>query len=167
MPRSALPGVHIEYTGVGKVNAAVKAAEVIERYQPKMIVNYGTAGGLTKDLDGLYEVGTFKQRDMDATGLGFEMGETPFDAVKDISFGREGVSCGSGDSFVNETPKVPSDLVDMEAYAIAKACHLKGTDFRCFKYVSDNANEDAADAWKENIANGKQAFQKEFSSFAV
>lgn len=160
LPRECLPGFHIEYTGVGKVNAAIKAAQVIERYKPNLIINFGTAGGVTRSVHGLHEVGSFVQRDMDATGLGCVLGETPFDAVKDISFGHEGVICGTGDSFVNGDLPMHADLVDMEAYAIAKACLGAQIDFRCYKYVSDNANDEAGDLWKKNITKGQQAIRK-------
>ena len=34
-------------------------------------------------------------------------------------------SCGSGDSFVNKQIEMDVDLVDMEAYALAKVCKLE------------------------------------------
>ena len=49
----------------------------------------------------------------------------------------------------------------MEAYAIAKICYLKDIKFRCFKYVSDNADADANDDWTENISMGKKPFIKQ------
>ena len=159
LPQNILPDEHIEYTGVGKINATIKTLEVIQEFNPDIIVNFGTAGSLGK-LTGLHEVSVFKQRDMDATELGFSIGETPFENVSSITFGREGLSCGTGDSFVTEKPKVKTDLVDMEAYAIAKVCLAKNKDFRCFKFVSDNADETAGNDWKQNIENGRIAFKK-------
>mgnify|MGYP000081797788 CR=1 FL=1 len=159
LPRNILPDEHIEYTGVGKINAAIKAIEVIQKFNPDIIVNFGTAGSLQKKITGLHEVSIFKQRDMDATGLGFSIGETPFENVSSITFGREGLSCGTGDSFVTEKPKIKTDLVDMEAYAIAKVCLLNKKEFRCFKFVSDNANEAAGSDWETNIKNGRIAFK--------
>ena len=161
LPRNTLPNEHIEYTGVGKINACIKAIEVIQKYNPDMIVNFGTAGSLQKNITGLCEVAVFEQRDMDATGLGFAIGETPFEDISPITFGRNGVSCGTGDSFVTEQPKLKTDLVDMEAYAIAKVCLLNNKEFRCFKFVSDNANGNASNDWETNIRNGRIAFRNE------
>ena len=48
LPRNILPDEHIEYTGVGKINATIKAIEVIQKYNTDMIVNFGTAGSLQK-----------------------------------------------------------------------------------------------------------------------
>ena len=159
-PRESLKDFHIEYTGVGKINACFKTIEVISAYSPKLIINYGTAGSLKDNLTGLCEVSKFFQRDMDASELGFKIGETPFDNISDISFGNDGLSIGTGDNFVSQQPKIVTDLVDMEAYAIAKICLLKKINFLCFKYISDNADKNASNNWGKNISNGKIAFQK-------
>ena len=37
-------------------------------------------------------------------------------------------------------------------------------DFKCFKYVSDKADENAGDAWKENINKGCLAFVEKIKS---
>jgi len=159
LPQTTLSNLHIEYTGVGKVNAAFKTSELINQFSPKTIINYGTAGSLKSDLSGLVEVSRFFQRDMNASALGLEVGETPFDEIAEISFGREGFSCGSGDSFVTESSQLKTDLVDMEAYAIAKVCLYKNVDFLCFKYISDNADANASENWNENVRHGKDLFQ--------
>ena len=36
------------HTGVGKVNAAIKLYEAILLHQPDLVVNYGTAGAISK-----------------------------------------------------------------------------------------------------------------------
>ena len=159
LPKDSLKEFHVEYTGVGKINACFKAIEVINAYSPKLIINYGTAGSLKDNLTGLCEVSKFFQRDMDASELGFKIGETPFDNISNISFGNDGLSIGTGDNFVSQQPKIITDLVDMEAYAIAKVCLLKKINFLCFKYISDNADKNASNNWEKNISNGKIAFQ--------
>lgn len=160
LPKTSLPGWRIVYTGVGKINAAMTTANVIGEFGAVSIINFGTAGALREDLKGLYEVTVFKQRDMDATSLGFALGETPYDEIKTISLNEKGLSCGSGDSFVDSMPDLNTDLVDMEAYAIAKVCKVMNTSFSCFKYISDNANENAVDDWTANFKSGAQAFAK-------
>ena len=159
LPRSLLPEFNIEYCGVGKINATYKALEIISKYEPKLIINFGTAGSLRKNLFGLHEVSHFFQRDMDATALGFKIGVTPFEERSVIDFGRTGLSCSSGDNFVSSPPELKTDLVDMEAYAIAKVCVLKKVQFMCFKYVSDNADESASKNWKANASLGATAFK--------
>jgi len=159
LPRNLLPEFNIEYCGVGKINATYKALEIISKFEPKLIINFGTAGSLRKNLFGLHEVSHFFQRDMDATALGFKIGVTPFEERSVIDFGRTGLSCSSGDNFVSSPPELKTDLVDMEAYAIAKICVLKNVQFMCFKYVSDNADESASKNWKANASLGATAFK--------
>ena len=159
LPRNLLPEFNIEYCGVGKINATYKALEIISKYEPKLIINFVTAGSLRKNLFGLHEVSHFFQRDMDATALGFKIGVTPFEERSVIDFGRTGLSCSSGDNFVSSPPELKTDLVDMEAYAIAKVCVLKNVQFMCFKYVSDNADESASKNWKANVSLGATAFK--------
>ena len=57
-----------------------------------------------------------------------------------------------------QIPILKTDLVDMEAYAIAKICYLKDVKFRCFKYISDKADKDANDDWIKNISVGRKLF---------
>ena len=159
LPRNLLPEFNIEYCGVGKINATYKALEIISKYEPKSIINFGTAGSLRKNFFGLHEVSHFFQRDMDARALGFKIGVTPFEERSVIDFGRTGLSCSSGDNFVSSPPELKTDLVDMEAYAIAKVCVLKNVQFMCFKYVSDNADESASKNWKANASLGAIAFK--------
>ena len=69
--------------------------------------------------------------------------------------------CGSGDSFVTDKYKVGGvDIVDMEAYALAKVCNELGVPFKCFKYISDEADENASRDWKEFAAEGEKILLK-------
>ena len=49
----------------------------------------------------------------------------------------------------------------MEAYAIAKICYIEDVKFKCFKYISDNADAGANEDWIENISLGKKLFVKQ------
>ena len=164
LKRSDLTNHQIEYIGIGKVNAVFNTLNAIEKHSPQQIINFGTAGSLDTKIKGLVEDSRFFQRDMDASPLGFEVGQTPFEEDIEITFGREGVTCGTGDEFVTSTPKLKTDIVDMEAFAIAKACKLKNIDFRCFKYISDNANNEAKDDWVDNVSLGAELFIEKINS---
>ena len=145
--------MNVFYTGAGKVNAAITAAELIVKYQPKRIINFGTAGGITVGT-GLHECTQFVQRDMNSVGLGCAPGQTPFET--DVAIGTPGLTCSTGDNFVMDPQLlIPADLVDMEAYAIAKACKKYHVEFLCFKYVSDQANATANTDWRESVAHGQ------------
>ena len=149
---------YFNHTGVGKINATYNTIRLIYLHKPKIIINYGTAGAINSKLKGIVECTKFYQRDMDVRGLDFELGETPFDKIKEIITSKDGYSCGTGDSFVNKKIDMEVDVVDMEAYAIAKVCKLENIEFKCFKYISDNADQNADNDWNKNLALGASAF---------
>ena len=161
--------IPVLYTGVGKVNAAIAMTRRLAQYaqacaKPPLVVNFGTAGSLRHAPRTLLACRRFVDRDMDATALGFAHGTTPFDELPPmIEFpaqfpGLPDVICGTGDSFSIRAHAAEIDVVDMEAYAIAKACRLAGAGFACAKYVSDGADENAARHWKENVAGAAERF---------
>ena len=148
------------HTGVGKINATYNLTKIIDKYKPKEIINFGTAGGIDKGLKGIIECTKFYQRDMDASALmNLEIGQTPFDDINEIINSNDGYSCGSGDNFVNGPIAIKVDVVDMEAYALAKICKLENINFRCFKFISDNANETASNDWIKNCEKGVNLFK--------
>ncbi len=158
LPRNLVKDWRVIYTGIGKVNAVIGISIEVEKEKPDFILNFGTAGSSSANIKGLHEVTLLKQRDMDLSPLGFDKGITPLDDIADISLGRDGLSCGTGDTFVNGEQEVVTDLYDMEAYALAKFCLKKQIDFYCYKYVSDQANEDAPKDWKHSVSSGAEVF---------
>ena len=150
----------VVFTGVGKINATKKLERQFGKSSfklPDLVINYGTAGKTTESLSvgDLYEVGKFVQRDMMVTELGFKEYETPFDATYIIENGRSDLTCGTGDSFWTPKNKKNFEIVDMEAYALAKVCQDHGVEFRCFKFISDGGDPDE---WKENVSKGSVLF---------
>lgn len=156
-------GIEVHYSGIGKVNAAFKAFEVIQKTGCTTLLNLGTAGSRHFNAHELVEVVEFVQRDMDVSPLGFEVGTTPMDqsypsAIQLESYFKhlpQGI-CGTGDNFEIGQPKVPCQLVDMEGYAIAKVCKKLGVRCISVKYVTDGANETAHLDWEENLLVGAQ-----------
>ena len=149
--------MNLFYTGVGKVNAAIVASEVITKYRPQRIINFGTAGGITV-APGFYQCTRFVQRDMTCEALGCVPGQTPFETGIHIGDSTR-LTCSTGDNFVmNPELEIPADIVDMEAYAIAKACAKYKVEFECWKYISDQANHDAHRDWKQQVAQGQSHY---------
>lgn len=162
-------GVPVLYTGVGKVNAAIaltrRLAEMRRPGKPlPLVANFGTAGSALLPARTLVACRRFVDRDMDVGALGFAPGVTPFDELPPViefpaAFPElPDAVCGSGDSFATARHAVDCDVVDMEAYALAKACRLAGAPFACAKYVSDGADENAAEHWKANVAGAADRF---------
>ena len=159
--RTLPPGFRVTFCGVGKINAALAAAEVLGRPDCRQVVNFGTAGSLRPALAGkLLRVSHLLQRDMDGRPRA-ALGDTPFEegpASGMIDLGGEGVSLSTGDNFVTAPPDLASDIVDMEGYAIAKACIRAGVPFACWKFVTDLADENATANWRNNAEKGADAF---------
>jgi adenosylhomocysteine nucleosidase len=167
-----LEGYDVLYTGVGKVNATYKLTQKFGKHGSfvpyDLIINYGTAGSRKIKKKTLVDCTKFIQRDMDVTGLGFMRGETPFEDKPPITIestsefnpiGRK-ATCGSGDNFVEDRSQYYGEVVDMEAYALAKVCHYYNVPFISFKYITDGADEQAHEDWEANLADGIIEFKE-------
>jgi len=166
----------IIYTGVGKVNATGQLTERLHSshlkflpLMPKLVINYGTAGSRKLPIGELVDCTKFIQRDMDVTGLGFMKHQTPFEQEVPIILDYDHVQfnpigkklrCGTGDNFVQDNMGSYSDVYDMEAYALAKVCHVYSVDFISFKYITDNANESSSKDWEDNCSDGIIEFKE-------
>jgi len=169
--QNQLDDYNVLYTGVGKVNATYELVNHLVKIQdvPKLIINYGTAGSRKIKKKTLVDCTKFVQRDMDVTGLGFMRGETPFESDPPLmlDFGitplnniKRRATCGSGDSFVEDRTQYYGEVVDMEAYALAKVCYKEKIPFVAFKYITDGADEQAHEDWEANLADGIVVFKE-------
>jgi adenosylhomocysteine nucleosidase len=70
--------------------------------------------------------------------------------------------CGSGDRFETGRPAVACEVIDMEAYALAKVCHLEGAEFGAVKFVTDGADGDAGVDWQANLPRAARAFVEHY-----
>ena len=160
------------YTGVGKVNATFKLTQKFGKFGSHipydLVINYGTAGSRKIKKKTLVDCTKFVQRDMDVTGLGFMRGETPFEKEPPLiletksdfnPIGRN-ATCGTGDCFVEDKSQYYGEVVDMEAYALAKVCYNYDIPFISFKYITDGADEQAHEDWEANLADGIVEFKK-------
>ncbi len=160
------------YTGVGKVNATFALTRKFGKFGSHipydLIINYGTAGSRKIKKKTLVDCTKFIQRDMDVTGIGFMRGETPFEDNPPITIesksnfnpiGRK-ATCGSGDNFVEDKSQYYGEVVDMEAYALAKVCFNYDVPFISFKYITDGADEQAHEDWEVNLAGGIVEFKE-------
>ncbi len=163
---------NVIYTGVGKVNATIGIMERLTDYnyvKPKLVINYGTAGSRKIKKKQLVDCTKFIQRDMDVTGLGFMRGETPFEQdppfiiqQQNVEFNPIGrnATCGTGDNFAEDKSQYYGEVVDMEAYGLAKVCYLYDVPFISFKYITDGADEQAHEDWEKNLADGIEVFKE-------
>ncbi len=157
-------GATVLYTGLGKVNASYRLTKQIQVAKPRLVLNLGTAGSKLFKRGELVACNRFIQRDMDVSPLGYKPFSTPFEnsplviehkkLFNELPHG----TCGTGDSFETDHAHERGEVVDMEAYALAKVCWFEGIDFACVKYISDGADEDASKHWQESLQTAAQGF---------
>jgi len=171
-------GAQVLYTGVGKVNAAYtlarKLAEIRCSGAPlPLVVNMGTAGSRSIRAHSLVAATRFAQRDMDVSGLGFAPGVTPFDVAPAVIefppvFAHlPQVACSTADSFATDRHEVGGDVVDMEAFALARVCLAENARLGCVKYVTDGADSDSATHWEAALDNAARAFATAYEFLAT
>ena len=162
------------YTGVGKVNATFELTRKLVNSNYDLIINYGTAGSRKIKKKTLVDCTKFIQRDMDVTGLGFMKGETPFESDPPFVIQTQhqvfnpinrNATCGTGDNFAEDKSQYYGEVVDMEAYGLAKVCYNYDIPFISFKYITDGADEQAHEDWEANLADGIEIFKEKVLAF--
>ncbi len=176
-------------SGIGKVNAAIGAVELINNYSPELVMSSGVAGGASIDLNPMdVVVGTrYRYHDVycgNDVSYGQFVGMPPhFDAPKEIVQKALGIECKerivageivSGDWFVDTKEKIAAILekcpkavaVDMESAAIAQTCYIYRVPFVSFRIISDVPLKDTKasqyyDFW-DKIAEGSFEVTRKF-----
>ena len=146
--------------GIGKVNAAAGAVEMIRNFAPDCIISTGVAGGIDSCLNVMDVVVSSRivyhdvwcgegnaHGQIQGLPLYFTGNETLFQCA--ISLDTEtaihgGLIC-SGDKFITDRQELetikanfPEGLaVDMESASIAQVCHLYEVPFISFRIISD------------------------------
>lgn len=155
---------HTLITGIGKVNAAYELTKAIQIKRPALIVNLGSAGSNFFKKGEVVCCTKFIQRDMDVRGLGYAQYETPLSGVPPLlEYGltMDGVkvaTCGTGDNFEMGHSSTAYNVVDMEAYAIALIAMKENIPFLCLKYISDGADDNAAEDWLVQVHKAAVAY---------
>ncbi|MFT8870965.1 MAG: 5'-methylthioadenosine/S-adenosylhomocysteine nucleosidase [Sporolactobacillus sp.] len=159
-------------SGIGKVNAALGTALLIDRFHPDAVINTGSAGGTDPALqigDVIISDGVF-HHDVDATAFGYAPGQVPGmpetyradarlvdRAVKAAPSGMNAPhylvgTIGSGDVFMADDARLAAlkvkfpamKAVEMEAAAIAQTCYRFGVPFIIIRALSDIAGSSSA-----------------------
>lgn len=156
----------ILFTGVGKVCAATALAKYLaENPSIHSVINYGTAGGIKGVSKGhVYAVNRFIESDFRSCAVNLPHK----DLITVDTWGEFDYKvCSTQDHFVTDSGELIEvtfgdqvNLVDMESYALAYVCQQSGVNFCCYKYISDEADSDAADEWQENVGSGEDQFVK-------
>jgi adenosylhomocysteine nucleosidase len=157
-------------SGIGKVNAAMSTAVLLQHFKPDAIINTGSAGGFDPSLNvGDVVISTeVRHHDVDVTAFGYEYGQVPqlpaaftadermmtaaVESVREL--GDAQVVSGliaTGDSFMNDPVRVEAirdkftglQAVEMEAAAIAQVAHQFNVPFVIIRSLSDIAGKES------------------------
>jgi adenosylhomocysteine nucleosidase len=164
-------GLHLRHrfrplmTGVGPVEAAVAVSAELARRQvagrlPDLVVSLGSAGSRTLEQTEIYQAISASYRDMDASPLGFERGATPFldlpavvplthriPSIRQASLST-GANIVSGEGYAS----IDADMVDMETYAVLRACQMFDVPLVALRGISDGAADlRHVDDWTEYL----------------
>lgn len=169
LEKGGVPGhqLVLQRCGMGKVNAAVVATEMIAREKPDLVISTGVAGATSP----LVHTGSFVVSETVAYhdawyGEGNAYGQVQglpevFTSPKDLvakaaSLGAIAGLITSGDRFIETKAEVlairehfPESLaVDMESGALAQTCYLKGVPFISIRLISDGDDDAHMEAYK-------------------
>lgn len=155
-------------SSVGKVNAAVCTQAMILKYNPKIILNLGTAGALDSNLNAGdvviaknviqhdYDISAFGERKRGEIS-GINLAQIPCDGdflkishecAKSLGYEACTGNVLTGDKFIdNEQESITLKKIfkgiacDMESGAIGQVCYANDVKFVAIKVISDKANE--------------------------
>ena len=157
----------VEKCGIGKVNAAIGASEMIRKHRPDVIISSGCAGGNGNDIN-VQDVVVGKEVSYHDVYCGTAIDNTTIygqvqgmparyqadamllEKARSLSLTTSHISLHeglivTGDWFVDSKEKMRSIIekfpeakaVDMESAAIAQACHIYKVPFISFRVISD------------------------------
>jgi len=149
------------YGFVGKVESAMIAQAIIDKFRPRYIIHCGSAGAIHPDLRiGDLVCGmNYLEHDFDAQSINpipasAKLLEKIADVYDKINFG----TIVSGDVIVSDREiktslyeKYGALAVDMDSAAIAKVCHQNGIDFCSLKVIVDTSEEEAQVEYEQNF----------------
>ncbi len=169
------------YSKIGKVNAALTAATMIEKFGAEMLLFTGVAGGINPELKigDLIAATQLCQHDLDITAFGHPHGYVPEGAVyikpssellhiaKEVSEEKKinliGGIVATGDQFVADTLRkdwikntFDADALEMEGAAVAVVCDAFDIPFFIMRSISDTADDGAVEDFDEFLKHSSQ-----------
>ncbi|MBB4050462.1 adenosylhomocysteine nucleosidase [Devosia subaequoris] len=149
--------------GVGPVEAAVNATRIIAcmaANPPELVVSLGSAGSRSLEQCAVYQAISVSYRDMDASALGFSKGVTPFLdlpatlPLEPLVPGLVPATLSTGANVVSGAAydSVSENMVDMETFAILRACQAFDIPLLALRGISDGKAEVAGMAdWTQYL----------------
>lgn len=152
-------------TGVGPVEAGARVGAELARLKaknalPHLVVCLGSAGSRRLEQTEVYQASSVCYRDMDASALGFGKGITPFldlPATVPLGLNIPGVrqaSLSTGGAIISGSgyDAIAEDMVDMETFAVLRACQMFSVPLIGLRGISDGAADVThVDDWTEYL----------------
>lgn len=138
--------IEVMRCGVGPVESGVAVAVALARQPVDLVVSLGSAGSNRLEHGGIYQVCEVAYRDMDASPFGFPTGVTPFTNLQrrlPLPFrlpGLPAATLSTGGGVVagpEEYARIEEEMVDMETWAILRACMGFGCPLIGLRGISD------------------------------
>ena len=165
-------------SGIGKVNAAIGTALLLNVFKPDCVINTGSAGGFDAKLSvgDVVVSSEVVHHDVDLTVFGYKPGQVPGQeptfipdeqlsnlakaAIADVD-GIKAITglIATGDTFMNDPQKVADTravfptvaAVEMEAAAIAQTCSQFAIPFIIIRSLSDIAGQESGVSFEEYL----------------
>lgn len=139
-----------EMIGIGPVEASIATTKILAERRdslPSLVVCLGSAGSNRLEQLGVYQAISVSYRDMDASALGFPRGVTPLlDLPPTLPLvpaigGLATATLSTGGNVVTGPAydAVAEDMVDMETFAVKRACQAFGVPLLGLRGISDGA----------------------------
>jgi adenosylhomocysteine/aminodeoxyfutalosine nucleosidase len=175
----------LAYSKIGKVNAALTATIMIEKFKVKKLLFSGVAGAIDKDLKigDLIIAKEVAQHDVDLTVFGYSHGFIPESEIffqcdkmlNNIAFNvarklniklKEGI-IASGDQFIHSKEKKEwikdifgASAIEMEGAAVGCVCWNYKISFFMLRSISDTAEEGAGVDFDEFLEESSEVSAK-------
>lgn len=139
-------------TGVGPIESALAMGIALqslaaETRLPDLVVSLGSAGSRLLEQGAIYQVASVSWRDIDASPLGFTKGITPFldhpvetnlpTPIETLPMAR--LSTGSDIVTGAAYEAIDAEMVDMETFAVLRACQRFSLPLIGLRGISDGA----------------------------
>jgi nucleoside phosphorylase len=166
---SAKGRIYLIISGIGKANAAMACAYLIQRYHPVCICNVGAAGAVSTSFQLGECCHITKVIEPDRPELTTGVCHTH---IPDVISGFPTAVLATQDKPVRdpaERERIARDaqLVDMEGASVAQACRRFHTKCFLFKFVSDTPDHGTSNDIVKNITFHRNAFFRFFSNTAL
>ena len=138
--------------GIGPVEAAINTTRALTERKddlPSLVVSLGSAGSRKLVQCAVYQAVSVSYRDMDASALGVPRGETPMLGLPatlplaPLVSGLVPATLSTGGNVVSGAAYdgIEEDMVDMETYAVLRACQGYGVPLLALRGISDGRHE--------------------------